>query len=90
MAAINWVFSDGPANAMREFIMKHPEDERSLLLQNKLWQKDVRQWLGTKFNSQGDNAFHAALFSRNANTIDRFIESSLSHHKYFSTQRKPS
>jgi hypothetical protein len=71
MEAIDWVFGDGPANAMEEFMMKHPEDERNLLLQNSHWKNDVGKWLGTEFKREGDNAFHAALFSRDADTIEK-------------------
>lgn len=93
MEAIDWVFSDGPADAMEEFMMKHPEDERSLLLQNRHWKNDVGKWIGTEFNQEGDNAFHAALFSCNADTIEKvyriFTERGISPHDLLnSTQTK--
>ena len=74
MEAIEWVFSDGPAKAMEEFMETHPEDERSLLLQRRHWKKDVGKWLGTEFKQEGDNAFHAAIFSRNADTVKKVYQ----------------
>jgi ankyrin repeat protein len=79
---VDWMFSEGPVKAIAEFIASHSYDKRSILLQKKDWKKEISKWFGTDFRKDGDNAFHAALFSRKADIIEKvyqiFIERGIS------------
>jgi ankyrin repeat protein len=67
---IEWIFSDAPLKAIEEFIKSHELDKRAKMLETVKWRSRVAGWLGTKFTSNRDNAFHAALIGRKNEGID--------------------
>lgn len=71
---IEWIFSDRPVKAIEKFIQTHETDKRAAMLENVGWRKQVAGWFGTKFFTNRDNAFHAAIMGKKVEGIDAVFE----------------
>jgi Ankyrin repeats (many copies) len=58
---IEWLFGNGPANAVDEFIKNHKSDKRVELLEKSGWREHLTDWFGLRCTPARDNAFHAAI-----------------------------
>ena len=60
---IEWFFGPGPMKAVEKYIESHKSDKHTTMLEKINWKIRFSEIIGTKFNPNGDNVFHAALLS---------------------------